>query len=71
MEERGIPRHGYDIKIDNEVVGEVTSGSYSPTLDENIGLAYIDKDKASEDTELDICIRKREVKAKVIKTPFI
>ena len=71
MEERGIPRHGYDIKIDNEVVGEVTSGSYSPTLDENIGLAYIDNDKASEDTELDICIRKREVKAKIIKTPFI
>ena len=71
MKERGIPRHGYDIKIDNEVVGEVTSGSYSPTLDENIGLAYIDKDKALEDTELDICIRKREVKAKIIETPFI
>ena len=71
MQERGIPRHGYEIKVDGEVVGEVTSGSYSPTLDENIGLAYVDKKLAEEDTDLDICIRKREVKAKIIKTPFI
>jgi len=71
MQERGIPRHGYDIKIDDEVVGEVTSGSYSPTLDENIGLAYVNINKASVDTELDICIRKREVKARIVDTPFI
>jgi len=71
MQERGIPRHGYEIKVDGEVVGEVTSGSYSPTLDENIGLAYVDKKLAEEDTELDVCIRKREVKAKIFKTPFI
>ncbi len=71
MQERGIPRHGYEIKVDGEVVGEVTSGSYSPTLDENIGLAYVDKKLAKEDTDLDICIRKREVKAKIVKTPFI
>jgi len=71
MQERGIPRHGYEIKVDGEVVGEVTSGSYSPTLDENIGLAYVDKKLAKEDADLDICIRKREVKAKIVKTPFI
>ncbi|MFO7814915.1 MAG: glycine cleavage system aminomethyltransferase GcvT [Halanaerobiales bacterium] len=71
MSERGIPRHGYDIKVDDEVVGEVTSGSYSPTLDENIGLAYIDKNYAKKDTEVQICIRKREVKARIVETPFI
>ena len=71
MQERGIPRHGYDINIDGEYVGEVTSGSYSPSLDENIGLAYINKEHASDGTEIDISIRKREVKAKIIKTPFI
>lgn len=71
MSERGIPRHGYKILIDNEVVGEVTSGSYSPTLDENIGMAYIDKDYAKKDTEIQIQIRKREVKARIVETPFI
>jgi aminomethyltransferase len=71
MKGRGIPRHGYKIKIDDKEVGEVTSGSYSPTLDENIGLAYIDLDYISVDTEIDICIRKREVKAKIVETPFV
>ncbi len=71
MSERGIPRHGYKIIIDNEVVGEVTSGSYSPTLDENIGLAYIEKEYARKDTEVQIRIRKREVKARIVDTPFI
>jgi aminomethyltransferase len=71
MSERGIPRHGYKIAIDNEVVGEVTSGSYSPTLDENIGMAYIDKEYANKDAEINIRIRKREVKAKIVETPFI
>lgn len=71
MSERGIPRHGYKILIDNKVVGEVTSGSYSPTLDENIGMAYIDKDYAKKDTEIQIQIRKRKVKARIVETPFI
>jgi len=71
MSERGIPRHGYEIVIDNEVVGEVTSGSYSPTLDENIGMAYIDKEYVKKDTEIKIRIRKREVKARIVETPFI
>jgi aminomethyltransferase len=71
MIDRGIPRHGYKIKINDQEVGEVTSGSYSPTLDGNIGLAYIDVDKISIGKEVDICIRKREVKAKIVETPFV
>lgn len=71
MKERGIPRHGYKIKIDDKEIGEVTSGSYSPTLDENIGLAYVDLDYISIDTEIDISIRKREVKAQIVETPFV
>lgn len=71
MVDRGIPRHGYKIKMNDKEVGEVTSGSYSPTLDENIGLAYIDVDKISVGNEIDICIRKREVKAEIIETPFV
>ena len=41
MVDRGIPRHGYAIKIDTETIGEVSSGSHSPTLDTSIGLGYV------------------------------
>jgi len=71
MSERGIPRHGYEIKVEGEVVGEVTSGSYSPSLDSNIGLAYIDKGYTSIGREIDISIRKRDVNAKIVEKPFI
>lgn len=71
MIDRGIPRHGYKIKMNDKEVGEVTSGSYSPSLDENIGLAYIDVENISMGNMIDICIRKREVKAKIVETPFV
>lgn len=71
MQGRGIPRHDYEVEVDGNIVGKVTSGSYSPSLDQNIGLAYIDIEYAKLDREVDICIRKRKVKAKLVKTPFI
>lgn len=71
MMERGIPRAGYEIAHDGEVVGSVTSGSISPLLNEGIGLGYVPKALAEVGTELDILIRKKAVKATVWKTPFI
>jgi len=71
MSERGIPRHGYEVKVEGKVVGEVTSGSYSPSLDRNIGLAYIDKKYTSIGRKIDISIRKRDVNAKIVEKPFI
>lgn len=71
MQDRGIPRHDYKVEINGNIVGKVTSGSYSPSLDQNIGLAYIDSEDAELGKEVDICIRKRKVKAKIVKTPFI
>ena len=71
MLERGIPRAGYEIVSQGEVVGNVTSGSISPLLNVGIGLGYVPVELAAADTELDIMIRNKAVKAIVCKTPFI
>lgn len=68
---RGIPRHGYDINIDEKKIGRVTSGSFSPSLDENIGLGYVDVEEAEIGNEIEIMIRNRKVEAEIVKTPFI
>ena len=47
--ERAIPRHGYSIFRDNEKVGIVTSGTFSPTLQKSIGLGYVKADFAGSD----------------------
>ena len=71
MRERGIPRHGYKIQFNGETIGEVTSGSFSPTLEENIGLGYVAKEYAKPEQEINILIRSKSVKAKIVETPFV
>jgi aminomethyltransferase len=71
MVDRGIPRHGYEIvNAEGEVVGNVTSGTQSPSLQKAIGMGYIDKALAKEGTEIFINIRNSQIKAKVVKFPF-
>lgn len=71
MLERGIPRHGYKVfSFDNKEIGDVTSGTLSPSLGENIGIAYVQKDFADEGTEINIQVRQKMIKAEVVKTPF-
>ncbi|MEL7603835.1 MAG: glycine cleavage system aminomethyltransferase GcvT [Bacillota bacterium] len=70
MVERGIPRSHYDVQMDGKNVGFVTTGSFSPTLKKNIGLALVEAGCAAEGTELDIIIRDKPVKAHVIPIPF-
>jgi len=69
--ERGIPRHDYEI-VDAEgtVIGHVTSGTQSPSLGKGIGMGYVNKEFAKEGSEIFIRIRKNDVKAQVVKTPF-
>jgi aminomethyltransferase len=71
MIERGIPRHDYQI-VDEEghVIGKVTSGTQSPTLQKAIGMGYVDKALAKEGAEVYILIRDKKVKAKLVKFPF-
>lgn len=70
MIERGIARSDYPIIVNGKKVGWVTSGSFSPTKNANIALAYIEPQYAVLDTVLEIEIRGKGVKAQVIKKPF-
>ena len=69
--DRGIPRKEYVIldKEDN-VIGQVTSGTQSPSLQKAIGMGYVKKEFAKEGTEIFIQVRKKSLKAKVVKLPF-
>lgn len=72
MKDRGIPRQGYEIKTaDGQKIGWVTSGTHSPTLDEPIGIAYVEAAKSVENSEFFVDIRGKLVKACVVKTPFV
>jgi aminomethyltransferase len=68
--ERGIPRHGYPVFLGDEEAGQVTSGSFAPFLQKSIGLAYLPASRAAVGTELEVGIRGRRVKARVVPTPF-
>lgn len=71
MIERGIPRKGYDVLKNNEKIGVVTSGTQAPTLNKNLGLGLIQAEHAMEGTELVVQVRRRQVKAKIVQTPFL
>jgi aminomethyltransferase len=67
---RGIARHGYTVFLDGKPVGPVTSGSYAPFLQKNIGLCYLPAGRAAAGTALEIDVRGRNVPARVVPTPF-
>ena len=72
MIDRGIPRHDYAVTdAQGNVIGRVTSGTQSPTLQKAIGLAYVNADFSKSDSEIFIKIRDKDLKAKVVKLPFI
>jgi glycine cleavage system T protein (aminomethyltransferase) len=66
----GIPRHGYPVLQDGRKVGDVTSGTKSPTLGISIGLAYVPTALAAEGSGFAVEIRGRSAAARVVKTPF-
>jgi len=73
ISEKGkIPRQHFKIKdaAGNEI-GEVTSGTQSPTLGKAIGLAYVKADHAAIGSEIFVDIRNTPIKATVVKTPFL
>ena len=68
--EGGVARHGYDVTSDGEAVGKVTSGTYGPTVAQNIALAYVPSKLSKVGTALAVRIRDKDVPATVVKTPF-
>lgn len=72
MIEKGIPRAHYEVlNSDGTVIGELTSGTISPTLGVGIAMGYLDIDYAKKGTEVFIGVRKRRLKAEVVKFPFV
>lgn len=72
MLERAIPRHGYEIYYEGQKTGFVSSGGYSPTLNKNIGLGYVETNKKIKlDATIQIMVRNKLYNAKVIKRPFV
>jgi aminomethyltransferase len=70
MIDRAIARHGYDVYVDGEKAGVVTSGTQTPFLKKAIGMAYLPADRQQPGTEFEVEIRGRRVRAAVVTTPF-
>ena len=71
LDERGIPRHGYDIVDSNgNKIGEVTSGTMSPSLGKGIGLGYVPTVFSDIGSKIYIQIRKNAIPATIVKLPF-
>ncbi|MCB0445279.1 MAG: glycine cleavage system aminomethyltransferase GcvT [Gelidibacter sp.] len=71
LNERGIPRHGYDIVDGNgTTIGVVTSGTMSPSLNKGIGLGYVPTVLSEVGSKIYIQIRKNAIPATVVKPPF-
>jgi len=71
MIDKGIPRKGYEIMNEaQEIIGRVTSGTQSPSLQKAIGMGYVDFKYTNEGTEVFISIRDKALKAVVVRPPF-
>ena len=69
--DKGIPRHGCEIQKDGKPVGVVTSGTLSPCLNKGIAMGYVAHDSREPGSILDIIVRDKLVKSKVVKPPFV
>ncbi|MBS3815310.1 MAG: glycine cleavage system aminomethyltransferase GcvT, partial [Hadesarchaea archaeon] len=69
MKDVGVPREGYSLIHDDEEIGEVTSGGYSPVLKKGIAMGY-SRYKLSEGEEIMIEIRDEEKRAEIVSWPF-
>ncbi|MBL0340562.1 MAG: glycine cleavage system aminomethyltransferase GcvT [Bacteroidetes bacterium] len=71
MIDRGIPRHGYPIQDANgNKIGEVTSGTQAPSLQKAVGMGYVEIAYAKEGSEINVNVRDKGLKARVVKIPF-
>lgn len=71
MIDKGIPRHGYEIKNQEQLIGVVTSGTQSPSLSKAIGMGYVQVGYSTLDSVVNIQVRDKQLKAKIVKVPFI
>jgi aminomethyltransferase len=70
LTEKGFPRHGYEVRSNGQGVGEVTSGTVSPSLEKGVGLAYVATEASKAGTMIEIMVRDKAVPAVVTRPPF-
>lgn len=70
-DEKVFPRHGYEIKVGDKIIGKVTSGTISPILEKPVALGYLELEYAEAGKEVKFLIRNKEFNALVTKLPFI
>ena len=70
LEGKRIARQGTPVRSGEQVIGEVTSGTFSPTLQKSIAMAFVDANHAAEGTELAVDLKGALNPAKVVKLPF-
>ncbi len=71
LDQRGVPRHGYNIVNDNgKIIGIVTSGTMSPSLEKGIGMGYIPAEMAKTGEKIFIQVRNKAIPATLVKLPF-
>ena len=70
MVDRAVPRHGYQILQDGNEVGHVTSGSYGPSVDKYIGIGYVAAKHSHVGSEIEVEVRGKGQRARVVLTPF-
>jgi aminomethyltransferase len=70
LEGKSIARHGYPVMSGDEVVGRITSGTFSPTLSKSLCMAYVDADRLGGEQSYTVQIRKKQVGARVVPLPF-
>lgn len=68
--ERAVPRHGYKLSSAGNEIGVVTSGTFSPTLQQSIGIGYVNSEFSEVGNRISIVIREKDVPAEVVPTPF-
>jgi aminomethyltransferase len=68
--DRGIARHGYDVYVDGQKAGHVTSGTQTPHLKKAIGMAYLPASHTAPGSEFEVDVRGRRLRARVVPMPF-
>jgi aminomethyltransferase len=71
LPEKAVARHGYALSVNGSQVGQVTSGTFSPSLERGIGMGYVAAAHAETGRTVNVLIRGTEVPASIVKIPFL
>jgi aminomethyltransferase len=71
LPEKAVARHGYALSVNGSQVGQVTSGTFSPSLERGIGMGYVEAAHAETGRTVNVLIRGTEVPAYIVKIPFL